>query len=208
MKTFPWFIVAIYIVSLIRANSTLARAQEDPANRSIAVQGQITSFKDGDFKISTANGDLLVKLVNTTNLIAENAIKLSEIKPGLFVGVAAREQPDGTFLASAVNVFREADRGLLEGHRPMSSLPNSTMTNATIDSIQEVVVQEVKGPMMTLKYKGGEVKVFVPANTPVTKRVNGDKEMLKPGVTIRVQGSQTADGSIVASQITIRAATN
>jgi hypothetical protein len=61
---------------------------------------------------------------------------------------------------------------------------------------------------MTLKYKGGEVKVFHPPNTPITKRVPGDQSMIKLGSVVSVQGSQAANGAINATQITIRAVRN
>jgi hypothetical protein len=52
------------------------------------------------------------------------------------------------------------------------------------------------------------MKVPVPLNTPITKRVPGEKEMLKDGTTMGVQGIQAADGTISASQITVSAGSN
>ena len=44
-------------------------------------------------------------------------------------------------------------------------------------TIKEIAVQDVNGRMLTLKFKGGEVKVFVPPTTPIVKRVPGEMEM-------------------------------
>ena len=205
MKRLQSIVLALCGVILFHMYGTGGGAELGP---SVTAQGKISSLKDQELKIATANGDVLVKLSSSTKLTAESPITLSEIKTGLYVGAAAQKQPDGTFLASAINVFAENERGLLEGHRPMSSLPNSTMTNANIERVEDVVVRDIKGPMLTLKYKDGEVKVFVPANTPIMKRVPGEKGMLKLGATVRVQGSQAADGTISATQITIRGAIN
>ena len=207
MKRLKSIVLALCGVILFHMNGTGSGAE---LGSSVSTQGKISSVKGQEFKLTTADGDLGVKWFESTKLIAENPIKLTEIKPGLYVAATAKQQPDGTFLASAINVFREDERGLLEGHRPLTSLPGTgnTMTNATVESVDQVVVQDVKGPMITLKYKGGEVKVFVPANAPIMQRVQGDKEMLKPGATVRVDGSQGADGSIDASQIIIRGARN
>jgi hypothetical protein len=61
---------------------------------------------------------------------------------------------------------------------------------------------------MTLKYKGGEVKVFVPPDTPIVRRVLADRGVLKPGAEVLVQATHATDGSISASQITVRAPAN
>ena len=59
--------------------------------------------------------------------------------------------------------------------------------------------------MLTLKYKGGEIKVVVPENTPVVKRIVGDRKLLTTGSTVSITGRQAEDGAIHASQITVRA---
>jgi len=66
-----------------------------------------------------------------------------------------------------------------------------------------VAVSEVKGRMLTLKYKDGEIKVFVPPNTPIVRREVADRQMLKPGTTVNISATQSAEGSVVASQVTI-----
>lgn len=199
---------AFSIVSLFDVRSNPLWAQASSTSTSLAVQGKIISFKGSDLKVGTASGDVLVKLVDSTKLITESPIKLSDIKAGLYVGATAQKQPDGSFMASALHVFADDERGLSEGHRPSSSVPNSTMTNANVERVEDVLVQDVKGPMLTLRYKVGEVKVFVPPNTPIVKRVPGELGMLKTEATVRVLGTKTAEGTISASSITIRPATN
>ena len=61
--------------------------------------------------------------------------------------------------------------------------------------------------MLTLKYKGGEIKVLVPSDTPVVKRVVGDRKLLTTGSTVSVSGRRSDDGAILASQIPVRAPT-
>ncbi len=43
-------------------------------------------------------------------------------------------QADGTQKAVEIHIFPEAMRGTGEGHRPWDLMPNSTMTNATVDN--------------------------------------------------------------------------
>src|SRR4029453_14485240 len=65
--------------------------------------------------------------------------------------------------ALEVHIFPEAMRGTGEGHYPWDLRPQSTMTNANV----EQVVTAVDGQTLTLKYKDGEKKIFVPADTPI-----------------------------------------
>ncbi len=125
----------------------------------------------------------------------------------MYVGATATKQPDGTFRASRLHIFSEDQRGTGEGHRPLSAEPQSgaTMTNANVETVEDVAVQNVKGRMLTLKYKGGEIKVVVPAETPVVKRIVGDRKLLTTGSTVSINGSRGGDGAVVASQITVRA---
>ena len=119
----------------------------------------------------------------------------------------AAKQPDGTFRASRLHVFSEDQRGTGEGHRPLSSAPGSglTMTNANIETVEDVAVQNVQGRLLLLKYKGGEIRVLVPADTLVVKRVIGDSTWLKSGATLAITASRAEDGAMTATQITVRA---
>jgi len=67
-------------------------------------------------------------------------------------------------------------------------------------------VREVKGRLLKLTYKGGEVNVLVPPDIPVVKRLLGDRSLFKPGAEVTVTATQGADGTLTASQITVRAA--
>jgi len=151
-----------------------------------------------------------VRIVVTDKTIVrgEVSIKISEITNGMYLGTTATKQADGSFLASEVHVFSEDQRGTGEGHRPLASAPESgaTMTNANVEQVEDVTVKDVKGRLMTLKHKDGEVKVLVPPDIPVVKRVMGDRSLLKAGAEVSLQASRSADGTLSATQITVRAA--
>ncbi|HEX9263947.1 MAG TPA: hypothetical protein VF977_06230 [Candidatus Binatia bacterium] len=126
----------------------------------------------------------------------------------MYLGTTATKQADGSFLASEVHVFSEDQRGTGEGHRPLGSDPQSgaTMTNANVEQVEDVTVKDIKGRLMSLKYKGGEVKVLVPPDIPIVKRVVGDRSLLLAGAEVSLQATRSADGVLSASQITVRAA--
>jgi hypothetical protein len=80
------------------------------------------------------------------------------------------------------------------------------MTNANVERVEDVAVKDIKGRLMTLKHKDGEVKVLVPPDIPVVKRELGDRSLLKAGAEVSLQANRMADGTLSARQITIRAA--
>ena len=79
------------------------------------------------------------------------------------MGVTAMPRADGSQSALEVHIFPEAMRGTGEGHYPWDLRPQSTMTNANV----EQVVTAVDGQTLTLKYKDGEKKIFVPPIRPL-----------------------------------------
>lgn len=198
---FLWLFPAV----VLSVGSSILEAQVSPAGKPVTIRGKIISVKDRELLVAAAGGEVSVKVPDASAIRGEAAVKLSDIAPGMYLGTTAQKQPDGIFRASEVHIFSEDQRGTGEGHRPSSSTPSSTMTNANVEKVEEVEVQDVKGPMLTLKYKGGEVKVFVPPNTPIVRRAPGNREMLKPGAGVVIQGTQAADGVISASQITVSA---
>ena len=173
----------------------------------IAVRGKIASLAGQELVVSSADGDVKTILTDKTVIRAETPIKLSEIGSGMYLGTTATKQADGTFLASEVHVFSEDQRGTGEGHRPLGSAPQSgaTMTNANVEHVEDVEIKDVKGRLVSLKYKDGAVKIVVPPNIPLVKRVRSDRSALKSGVEVSLQGAQTPDGALAATQITVRA---
>ncbi len=98
-------------------------------------------------------------------------IKLSDVKVGSYIGVAAMPQSDGSQKAISVSIFPEAARGVGEGFRPWDVRPNSSMTNATV--AESVAGND--GQTLLVKYKDGEKKIIVSPDTPIVTTVAGDK---------------------------------
>jgi hypothetical protein len=179
-----------------------------PAQSRVSVNGKMTSLTGQELVVETSSGPSMVKLNDKTVIRGELPIKFSDIAAGMYVGATAAKQPDGTFRASRLHVFSEDQRGTGEGHGPLSSAPGSglTMTNANVETVEDVAVQNVQGRVLLLKYKGGEIKVLVPADTVVVKRVIGNPTWLKPGAELSITANRADDGAMTATQITVRAA--
>ena len=169
----------------------MAWAQEAPPLR---VRGTIEAIVDSAvYVVKTRDGaELKVTLAEKPQIAGIVKASLSDIKEGLFVGVTAMPKPDGSLSALEVHIFPEAMRGTGEGHYPWDLRPQSTMTNANVEQIGAAV----DGRTLTLKYKDGEKKIFVPADAPIVAYVPGDKSDLKPGAKVFIIAAKQPDGTL------------
>jgi hypothetical protein len=153
----------------------------------VRVRGSIVSIDGATLDIKRRDGTpLQVKLADDARVIAVDKKSLADVKQGVFVGITAMPLPDGTQKAVEIHIFPEAMRGTNEGHRPWDLMPNSTMTNANIDS--EIVSAD--GKELVLKYKDGEKKFIVPANIEVVMFAPATAADLKPGEKVFVPGAK------------------
>ena len=155
------------------------------------VEGQtlVVKSRDGaELKVVLADNALIVGIVKAS---------LSDIKPGLFLGVTGMPQADGSQKAVEVHIFPEAMRRTGEGHYPWDLQPHSTMTNGNVE--QTFIGVDVQ--TLTLKYKGGEKKIIVPPDIPIVTYVQSDKSELKPGVKIFIFAGKKPDGTLQAPRV-------
>ncbi|MET0585124.1 MAG: hypothetical protein ABW099_09610 [Candidatus Binatia bacterium] len=188
-------------LSVSQFESARAQAQA-PQGKPLTIRGKIAAVEKGALKVTTSAGDVLVKFADDVRVGAVEAAKLSDIGAGNYVGTTAVKQPDGTLKALEVHIFPESSRGTGEGHRPWDLQPGSTMTNANVDKIEAFAAEKVQGQLLTLKYKDGEQKIFVPPGTPIVKNVAGDRSLLQPGTGVYIPAVRGEDGTITATRIT------
>jgi len=169
----------------------------------VRIRGKITAVEGQNLKVTTSAGDVVVHVPENTRVSGIAAAQLSEITAGSYVGTVAIKQPDGNLRAREVHIFPEAARGAGEGHRPWDLTPDSTMTNGSVEKVEQVVVGEVQGQMLTIKYQGGGAKVFIPPGTPIVKNVVGDRSLLKSGTGVYIPALRGADGVITATRVTV-----
>lgn len=188
-------------LSVSQFESARAQAQA-PQGKPLTIRGKIGAVEKGALKVTTSAGDVLVKFADDVRVGAVETGKLSDIGAGNYVGTTAVKQPDGTLKALEVHIFPESSRGTGEGHRPWDLQPGSTMTNANVDKIEAFAAEKVQGQLLTLKYKDGEQKIFVPPGTPIVKNVAGDRSLLQPGTGVYIPAVRGEDGTITATRIT------
>jgi hypothetical protein len=158
------------------------------------IHGTITALKGGALAVQTTGGEAVtIAFDPKTPIISVAAASLADIKPGSFVGSAARAGADGKLVALEVHIFPEKLRGTGEG---------TTMTNGTVGS-DIANVSSVSGRTITVRYAGGEQKITVPAGVPVVYFDVGDATLLTRGAHVSVTATEAADGTLGATRITV-----
>lgn len=180
-------------------STTFAQAPASPATP-VRIRGAIEKVEPGSITVRDRSGEVVTLAVPTTTTIAEVLpMQLADIQAGSFIGSGAMPQADGTLKAIQVVVFPEAMRGTGEGHRNWDAVPQSTMTNATVDQV--VVASGPNGRTLKLKYKDGEKTLVVPPDAPVVTLKPSDASLLVVGAKLTVTAIMK-DGTPTATRIT------
>jgi Domain of unknown function (DUF5666) len=183
------------LVAGLAISSTLAQQPQTVRLRGPieAVEGSTLTVKAGEA------GDVKVKLTDNAAVYGVVKASLADIKPGDFIGVGATPQADGSQRAIQIMIFAEVQRGTGEGHRPWDR-PNTTMTNATVDT----TVAGVDGQVVMVKYKDGEKKIVVGPDAVIRAYVVGSKDELKPGANINIiAATKKPDGTFEAARVNV-----
>jgi hypothetical protein len=171
------------------------------AQDTVRVRGTVERIDGPVYVIKTRDGSE-VKLTTTADnplFVAIVPAKMSDIKPGMYVGSAGTMQEDGTQKAIEVHIFPESMRGTGDGHYDWDLLPKSKMTNGSV----EQAVTGVDGPLLSVKYKDGEKKLVVTPQTVVVTYEIGKREEIVPGTKIFVSAAKKqADGTLQTPRIT------
>ncbi len=191
------------LIRPLLAATVLASLALPAAAQDMRIRGTVTGL-DGQTLDVTARGGEKQAILLAPDLVVTALVvaKLSDVKPGSYVGSAAIPQPDGSLKALELQVFPEAMRGVGEGSRPFDLTPQSTMTNGTVGD----VVGGASGPdgrTLTVQYKGGEKRLVVPPDVPVVTYLPGDRKELTPGAHVIVQASRGADGVVSSKRVQV-----
>ena len=189
--------LGLTLAALAFAGVTLAQT---PTVKPEHIRGEIVSFDGDTLKVHRRSGETVsIEVKPAVAVSAVKAIQLSDIKPGSFVGTAATTGADGKMTATEVLVFPDAARGTGEGHYPWDLSPNSTMTNANVDSI----VEGTSSRDLKLSYKGGSITVTVPANVPVVTFAPATRADLTPGKKVFLVATPSQQGAFVAQRVVV-----
>jgi hypothetical protein len=161
----------------VSAPSPTASATTSPAVSASATGDRIEGT------VATASATKLVLTDNTsldvgpsTRIVRTDRATITDLKPGLFVAVTAKQQPDATLLASMVNVF-PASSNVPAGQRPLPQ--GDLMTNAPI-----VSVDQVGSSSFTVTFPGGTAKVVLAPGAVITKQTDVKAQDIAAGTRI------------------------
>lgn len=181
------------IAALIAILPTAALAHGTP----VRINATITALAGNDLAVRTEDGGTLdIQLPPNVRIGAVADRNLASIRPGEFVGSAARYGRDGKLHALEVHIFPDSMRGTGEGHRPMDA-PEQTMTNATVDGI----ASRPDGRTLHLRYAGGEQEIEVGPDIRVVELLPGDRSLLVPGAAVTIRALQAADDHLTAVSV-------
>jgi len=198
MKPFLRFAgVVTGIVVAAAAVEVLAQPKAPP----VRVRGEIVSVEGSMLQVKDRAGrPLAIVLPDKAPVRMLQKVGIDAIRKGSYLGITSMPQKDGTLVAVEVQIFPEAMRGVGEGTRPWDLKPGSLMTNAGV----EATVADVKGRVLTMKYKGETKTIVVPPQAPIVALGPGDRSLLKPGNHIFIVAAQRGpDGRLTAPNITV-----
>lgn len=174
-----------------------AVAQTQPPTR---IRGEIVSFSDDTLTVHRHSGDTVtIALAASVPISAVRRIKLADIKPGSFIGTAAKADIQGKLTAQEVVVFPESERGTGEGHYAWDLGSHSTMTNANVDA----VVEGTSGNDLHLSYKGGSKAVTVPPNVPIVTFIPAARGDLVAGKKTFIVATEQSAHRFVARRVVV-----
>jgi hypothetical protein len=160
------------------------------------VRGTITSL-DGDvLSVKSREGkDLKIQLAPDAQVALTKKASAADFKTGAYVGVTSVKGPDGRLVARRVHALGPQ---VPQMHGAWDSIPDSMMTNATLDATAQVGA----GTELVLKNKDGEQKILVTPQTEYYTFAPGTRADLKPGESI-FTGAAQKDGKLVAQRVTV-----
>ena len=160
------------------------------------VRGTITSVNGDVLSVKSREGkDLKIELAPDAQVALTKKASAADFKPGAYVGVTSVKGPDGRLVARRIHALGPQ---VPQMHGAWDSIPDSMMTNATLDATAQVGA----GTELVLKNKDGEQKILVTPQTEYYTFAPGTRADLKSGETI-FTGAAQKDGKLVAQRVTV-----
>ena len=192
----PLFAAAL--IFALSASASASAQQPPPA----ALRGTIERVAPDreSFDMKTRDGaEKTVRLPADAKVVRVVAASLADVKPGVYVGVAAAPGEGGTLKALEVHIFPESMRGVGDGFRPYDLAPGGTMTNGDVNAR----VDAVDGPQIVVAYNGGQKSITIDKSTPIVTIEPGGLGDLMAGAAIVARGGAGAGGAFQANRIVV-----
>jgi hypothetical protein len=156
----------------LAATPAASPSRAGPAAGAVRIEGTVTGAAAD--KITLGDGTSFA-LTPTTRVLRQLTITPADLRPGMYVAVTAKSQPDGTLLASIVSVFSESvSRAVAGGQRPLPE--GNLMTNATID--------QVAGRTFTVTFPGGGARIAIAPDAQLIQQLDATASDVRAGAKI------------------------
>jgi len=170
-----------------------ASAQAEEKKAVLNIRGSVVNLAGSTLKVKTREGETVdVALADDWQVASVANAKVSDIKPGDYVGIASLPKEQGGDGALEVLIFPPALKGAGEGSFGWDLKPNSSMTNATVAD----AVKDVDGRTVTVSYHGKEKKISIPDGTPVVTIAPATKEDLVAGAVVFIPTEKASSGTV------------
>ncbi len=175
--------------------------------------GTVTKIDGNTLTLTTAQGQVTVKVSSNTSIQKTTIGTLSDLNEGQSLTVIGRQDTNGNITATSLIIIRQRGQGAPSippaGANPSPSGRPTRPGNGTNPAGgtgrgASGTLTKIDSNTLTLTAAQGQVTVKVGSDTSIQKTVTGDLADLQEGQLLTVNGDRNADGIIVAASITIR----
>ena len=197
-----------------------ATPSESPTTRTpTPIQGQrangtLTKIDGNTLTLTTAQGQVTVKVSSNTSIQKTTIGTLSDLNEGQSLTVIGRQDTNGNITATSLIIIRQRGQGA-PSIPPAGATPspsgrptrpgNGTNPAGGTGRGASGTLTKIDGNALTLTTAQGQVvTVKVSSDTSIQKTTIGTLSDLNEGGSLTVIGSQDANGNIIATSIIIR----
>ncbi|WP_051329187.1 DUF5666 domain-containing protein [Geminicoccus roseus] len=187
-KAMTFKAMTLGLAALVLASSALPALAQAETTR---IRGTLEEVDADKITVAKRDGGVEpVGLSSDTRFLEVRPVGIEAIQEGSYIGVAGLPQADGKIRALGVMLFPETARGTNEGHFPWDLQPESTMTNATVATVEEAG----DGREVVVSYKGGSQTIDITDAGTIASFAPADASILSVGAKVTVVVRQAADG--------------
>jgi hypothetical protein len=185
--------------ALIGTLAVLALAQNPPDGTPTRIRGTVEKLDGKTLTVKTRDGQTAtITLADNFGVSALVNKTAADVKANDYILSTGIKGTDGKLHCVELRIAPEALRGVAEGQTPWDSMPDSTMTNATVTGIATAA----SGQTVKVKFKDQESEFVVDPQCQVFGYTQGDPALLKPGAAVFTVALKKPDGSLTAARVT------
>ena len=187
------------VLAALFAVPVLAQTQPQPEGTPTRIRGTVEKLDGKTLTVKTREGQTAtITLADNFTVSALAKKTLGDVKTNDYIASTGKKGADGKLHCVELRIFMEAQRGAAEGQFPWDSMPEVTMTNATVTG----TATATGGQTVKVKFKDTESEFVAGPECQVYAYVPGDPGLLKPGAAVFIGALKKPDGSLTAARLT------